>query len=203
MFSMTFFGYIPLQPRRSCYTSLTVKWLEFGHFPRRGSVLQPRVAVLGYPGKDGGEFPNPTGVVAESPRVPNRIGLSRIAFGVHGAFDVKPCHNPVGVARIIAAIPKVAEYSNLDLWGATPLGLRGSSLPFPRQPSTATLGFGPQPRWGCVATEGGAKKSAFDHAYFRPRVYDARAAQGCGVRCDAPAGRLVEQQSRQRAGCLS
>jgi len=27
--------------------------LEFGYFPRRGSGLQPRVAVLGYPGKDG------------------------------------------------------------------------------------------------------------------------------------------------------
>ena len=96
---------------------------ELGHFPRRGSVLQPRVAVLGYPGKDGGEFPNPTGVAAESPRVPNRIGLSRIAIGVHGAFDLKPCCNPVGVARIIAAIPKVAEYSNLGLWAAIP-GLR-------------------------------------------------------------------------------
>jgi hypothetical protein len=39
-------------------------------FPERGSGLQPRVAVLGYPGKDGGEFPNPTGVVAESPAYP-------------------------------------------------------------------------------------------------------------------------------------
>jgi len=38
--------------------------LEFGHFPRRGSVLQPRVAVLGYPGNAGGEFANPNGVVA-------------------------------------------------------------------------------------------------------------------------------------------
>ncbi len=33
-------------------------------FPRRGSVLQPRVAVLGYPGKEGGEIPNPNGVAA-------------------------------------------------------------------------------------------------------------------------------------------
>src|SRR5437867_4101958 len=31
-------------------------------FPRRGCGLQPRVAVLGYPGNDGGELPNPKGV---------------------------------------------------------------------------------------------------------------------------------------------
>jgi hypothetical protein len=54
--------------------------LEFGQFPRRGSVLQPRVAVLGYPGKDGGEFPNPTGVVAKLPRVSNRISSSRFVI---------------------------------------------------------------------------------------------------------------------------
>ena len=95
--------------------------LVFRTFPRRGSVLQPRVAVLGYPGKDGGEFHNSTGVVAKPPGVPNRISLSRIGidYSVHGAFDVKARRNPVGVARIIAAIPKVAEYSNLGFWSAT------------------------------------------------------------------------------------
>jgi hypothetical protein len=35
------------------------------------------------------------------------------------AFDVEPCHNPVGVARIVAAFPKVAGYSNLGLWVST------------------------------------------------------------------------------------
>jgi hypothetical protein len=50
--------------------------LEFGHFPRRGSVLQPRVAVLGYPGKDGKLFRNPKGVVAK----PARSSTERIAF---------------------------------------------------------------------------------------------------------------------------
>jgi hypothetical protein len=64
-------------------------------FPRRGSVLQPRVAVLGYPGKGGGEL-------LES--------LSFIEFTA--PFNAEHCHNPVGVAKIIAAIPKVAEYSN-------------------------------------------------------------------------------------------
>jgi hypothetical protein len=38
--------------------------LRFESFPRRGSVLQPRVAVLGYPGKDGGKWTNPNGVAA-------------------------------------------------------------------------------------------------------------------------------------------
>ncbi len=38
--------------------------MKFGQFPRRGCVVQPRVAVLGYPGKDGSEFPNPNGVAA-------------------------------------------------------------------------------------------------------------------------------------------
>ena len=37
-------------------------------FPEGDPVLQPRVAVLGYPGKDGGKFPNPTGV-APGPHV--------------------------------------------------------------------------------------------------------------------------------------
>ncbi len=39
---------------------------SFDIFPEGDPVLQPRVAVLGYPGKDDGEFPNPNGVVARS-----------------------------------------------------------------------------------------------------------------------------------------
>jgi hypothetical protein len=37
---------------------------EVWTFPRRGSVLQPRVAVLGYPGTSIGVDSNPNGVVA-------------------------------------------------------------------------------------------------------------------------------------------
>ena len=48
-------------------------------------------------------------------------------------FSAVTCRNPVWVARIIAAIPKVAEYSNLGLWAATPLELKP---PFAIQLST-------------------------------------------------------------------
>ena len=67
-------------------------------------------------GKMASEFPNPNGVVAKParPRTPTR----RIAF------DVGHCGNPVGVARIVAAIPKVAEYSNLGLWASTTTWLK-------------------------------------------------------------------------------
>jgi hypothetical protein len=48
--------------------------LEFGRFPRRGYVFEPRVAVLGYPGK-AAEFRNPNGVVAKPALVPRPGGL--------------------------------------------------------------------------------------------------------------------------------
>jgi|GEM_PF-6760792 len=35
------------------------------------------------------------------------------------AFDADHGRNPVGVAKIIAAIPQVAEYCNLGLWDST------------------------------------------------------------------------------------
>ena len=38
-------------------------------------------------------------------------------------FDMEHWCNPVGVARIIAAIPKVAEYSNLGLWASAAMWL--------------------------------------------------------------------------------
>ena len=41
------------------------------------------------------------------------------------AFIVERRRNPVRVARIIAAIPKVAEYSNLGLWASTTAWLFG------------------------------------------------------------------------------
>jgi hypothetical protein len=55
-------------------SSAAIAALEFGHFPRRGSVLEPRVAVLGYPGKDGADLRNPDGVVAKPPSVHRPIG---------------------------------------------------------------------------------------------------------------------------------
>src|SRR6185295_3090892 len=59
-------GHVYRRERRANPPSVR-RALEFGHFPRRGSVLQPRVAVLGYPGNAGGEFANPNGVVAKPP----------------------------------------------------------------------------------------------------------------------------------------
>jgi len=55
------------------------------------------------------------------------------------AFDVADWRNPVGVARIVAAIPKVAEYSNLDGYEAA----RGASwLAFWAKISNINLRFG-------------------------------------------------------------
>jgi hypothetical protein len=77
----------PTQLVNRSYSAYTGRWagfpnptsavggLEFGHFPRRGFVLQPRVAVLGYPGKDASEFRNPNGVVAKPGRVHRPSGL--------------------------------------------------------------------------------------------------------------------------------
>jgi hypothetical protein len=65
--------------------------------------------------------------------------LSRIAIGALGAFDVKPCRNPVGVARIVAAIPRVAEYSNLGLPGHNPVGVARSDVVLPPNPKGVAL----------------------------------------------------------------
>ena len=43
-----------------------VQWaVAIDHVPRRGYDRQPRVAVLGYPGKEPSKFPNPNGVAAK------------------------------------------------------------------------------------------------------------------------------------------
>ena len=96
------------RPRRRANPPSLKRALEFGHFPRRGSVLQPRVAVLGYPGNAGGEFANPKGVVAKPP-LTTRIrgsdeGVSSREF--IASFTWSNAATPVGVAKIIAAIPQ-------------------------------------------------------------------------------------------------
>ena len=55
--------------------------------------------------------------------------------------------NPVGVGRA-ADVPKVAEYGNLGLWGATPLGLDGLPTTFPKVAEYGNLGLWVTPRWG-------------------------------------------------------
>ena len=87
-------------------------------FPRRGFVLQPRVAVLGYAGKDGAEFPNPDGVVAQplgAHRPPDQIALNEFI----GPFTWDTATTPLGLRGSSLLFPKVAEYSNLGLWAAT------------------------------------------------------------------------------------
>jgi hypothetical protein len=94
-------------------------------FPEGDPASSPGVAVLGYPGKDGEGVAQPQRGCGQAwPRTPTQ----RIAF------EVKHWRNPVGVARIIAATPKVAEYSNLGLWASTTTWLK---------PPTALVGFGP------------------------------------------------------------
>ena len=89
--------------------------LEVGHFPRRGFVLQPRVAVLGYPGKDASEFRDPNWVVAKPARVNRPSGLP---------LPRSTAATPVGVARIITDFPRVADYSNPELWASTTTWLK-------------------------------------------------------------------------------
>ena len=68
-------------------------------FPEGDPVLQPRVAVLGYPGKDGGKFPNPTGV-APGPHVESAMNsiIENDARQTHpDLYAAKLGHNPGGV----------------------------------------------------------------------------------------------------------
>jgi len=89
----------------------------------------------GYPGNAGSEFANPNGVVAVSPRVRDGIGVSRIAIGVLGCFRREtPAATPLGLRGSSLLFPKVAEYGNLGLWDATPLELRETIVVFPSNP---------------------------------------------------------------------
>jgi hypothetical protein len=97
--------------------------LEFGHFPEGDFVLQPRVAVLGYPGKTAGELPNPNGVAAKSSRVHRPSGLDCLESLSFIEF-MAPCTwstaaTPLGLRGSSLWSPKVAEYSNLGLWATT------------------------------------------------------------------------------------
>src|SRR6185436_17584695 len=113
-------GHVYRRERRANPPSVR-RALEFGHFPRRGYVLQPRVAVLGYPGNAGGELANPNGVVAK-PAVTTRIrgsdeGVSSREF--IASFTWSNPATPLGLRRSSRLFPKVAEYSNLGLWATT------------------------------------------------------------------------------------
>ena len=101
--------------------------LEFGHFPEGDPSYSPGLLYSATLGKAAEEFPNPNGVrpilvVYTDPAGSHCLELlSFIDF--RGSLQAEGCRNPIGVARIIPAIPKVAEYSNLGLWDATTLWL--------------------------------------------------------------------------------
>ena len=79
-------------------------------------VAQPRVAVLGYPGKRPRALHNPNGVVA-----------ARYGWG-GDAIDLLPpvcplwAATPLGLCGPSRSFPRVAEYSNPGLPDETPLG---------------------------------------------------------------------------------
>lgn len=74
--------------------------------PARGCSSQPRLAVLGYPGKRGRDgFATLKGL---------RPTVSAIAAPSRFALD-RERHNPVGVVPAETSHPKVAEYDNLGL----------------------------------------------------------------------------------------
>ena len=54
-----------------------------------------------------------------SSATPTGLWPSLATYTDPAGFDMELWRNPVGVARVIAAIPKVAEYRNLGLWAST------------------------------------------------------------------------------------
>ena len=108
------------RPRRRANPPSVRRALEFGHFPRTGSVLQPRVAVLGYPGNAGGEFANPNGVVATPVTTPIRGSDEAVSSREFiASFTWSNTATPSGLQRSSRLFPKVAAYSNLGLWATT------------------------------------------------------------------------------------
>ena len=101
--------------------------LEFGHLPEGDPSYSPGLLYSATLGNRRRSSLTPTGfrpilVAYTDPAGSNCLELlSFIDFT--STLQAEGCRNPVGVARIIPAIPKVAEYSNLGLWDATTLWL--------------------------------------------------------------------------------
>ncbi len=93
-------------------------------FPEGDPVLQPRVAVLGYPGRDAAIFLTPTGLrpglVSRAHELNKRelIETNLIPIG----YAWKPATTPVGLGNSLAVFPRVAEYSNPGLEDGIPFG---------------------------------------------------------------------------------
>ena len=90
--------------------------------PRRGRVAQPRVAVLGYPGKRTtiAQPQRGYGSVPHTTLIPILRCACAAVPEAHLA-DVEG-RNPFRVGTQSAVVPKVAEYGNLGLSDATPSG---------------------------------------------------------------------------------
>src|SRR5262249_53753387 len=106
-----------------------------GPQPRRGCVVQPRVAVCGYPGKRPQEGANPEGVASAVPGLPSAATLGDV---------MKKMFNPsVGCPKMICSnlvatpkgcehfVPRVAADGNPGMADATPLGLGTLLRPYP------------------------------------------------------------------------
>jgi hypothetical protein len=81
-----------------------------GHLPEGDPSSSPGLLYSATLGKTANEFRNPNGVVARWQRTATQLGLPT----TRGALP-----QPRWGCEIIAAIPKVAEYSNLGLWAST------------------------------------------------------------------------------------
>ncbi len=93
--------------------------------PQRGFVWQPRVAVLGYPGKR-------TRWVAQPQwgRGPERADGGKEIDSVSSP-PVASSHNPVGVVQGARPLPRVAEYGNPGLSDENPFGFKNRQTQVP------------------------------------------------------------------------
>jgi hypothetical protein len=85
---------------------LGVPW-SLDIFPEGDPSSSPGLLYSATLGNPRGEFANPNGVVTKSTGTQTNqgIGRRRIVSRVHCVFHVEQRLNPVGVAKIVAAIP--------------------------------------------------------------------------------------------------
>src|SRR5262249_40215811 len=113
--------------------------------PRRGCVVQPRVAVRGYPGKMETRFPTPKGLRRPAqgcrPRLPwengdkisNPEGVASSSPGLPSAATLGKWRQDFQPRRGCVVQPRVAADGNPGLLDATPSGLDGFDQLDPRR----------------------------------------------------------------------
>src|SRR5262249_36528687 len=79
------------RPAQGC--RLRLPWVRRFMFlqPRRGCIVQPRVAVCGYPGYDGLCSSNPEGVASSSPGLPSAATLGTTGYVPPTPTGLRPC----------------------------------------------------------------------------------------------------------------